>query len=162
MVHEIQTQTKKQKKKKKFLIFFFFCFCLWFMTPEGARGIRDSWPLRSSKPWMVHEIQTQTKKQKKKKKVFNFFFFFLFLFMIHDTWGCSRDQGLMTPWGPRNPEWFMNQTWIKKQKKKKKFLIFFLFLFLFMIHDTWGCSRDQGFITPEVLETLNGSWIRHE
>jgi hypothetical protein len=126
------------------------------------RVLRDQGydPPRSLRSWMVHGSNTN----KKEKKVFKkFFLFFVFLFMF-DSWHLRvfEESGVHDPWGPWDPEWFMDQTRIKKKKKFLKNFFCFLFFYSCLIHDTWGCSRNQGFMTPEVLEILNGSWIKHE
>jgi hypothetical protein len=125
-MNQTRIKNKKKKKNKNFFLFFVFLIVVirtWHLRVLEGSGTHD--PLRSSKPWLIHEIQTQTKKQKKKKKVFNFFSFFVFVCNSRHL-RVLEGSGIHNPWGPRNPKWFMNQTRIKT-KKEKKFLFFSFF-----------------------------------
>jgi hypothetical protein len=86
-------------------LFFYSCFELCHLRVFEGSGVHDPWGPREplSGSWIKHE-------QKKEKKVLKKFFVFCFFIrvLIYDTWGCSRDQGFMTPWGPWDPEWFIN------------------------------------------------------
>jgi hypothetical protein len=79
-------------------------------------------------------------------------------FRVFEVLRMLEGNRVYTPWGPwaLNGSWNTNTNKKDKKKEKKVFFSFFVFSFVFVIHDTWGCLRETGFIP---LRSLSPEWF---
>jgi hypothetical protein len=139
----------------------FFCMCLCFTRSWGCSREQGS---RSREVLEVlnGSWNMNTNKKQKTKKILKNFFISLCLCMclcFTRSWWCSREQGSRSRevLEVLNGSWNIhNQKETKNKKNFKKFFVFFCMCLCFT--RSWGCSREQGSRSREVLEVLNGSW----